>query len=175
MINKISFNNEKIDHFIIFISIILFLMIFHGCAYVPYKAYSETSISKEKIAKISGKIIYDEKEYNPANPKILFLKVDNIKTFSYVIFMGDLLNFSSFVDEVHLAPGKHNILVRYDDSGVFAYANLWFVAEEGKEYTVVATIRKKGWSSPTIRIVIIENVTGNLVGGVTGSADEPKG
>jgi hypothetical protein len=157
MINKSGWNNLFIIG-----SIIMFMFI-HGCASVPYKAYTGT-IPEDKIIKITGKTTYDPREYNPGDPKIYFLKVDNVKAFSYFLFLGNLLTFSAPVEEVLLTPGKHNFQIRYDDHRiVYSYANLEFIAEEGKEYQVVANIRKIGWTFPTIQFGIIEINSGKYV------------
>ena len=75
------------------------------------------------------------------------------------------------VDEVVLAPGKHRVgYTAMKLGGGFAQVELWFVAEPGKRYVSRSRMETYG------AFVWIEDAaTGQPVGGVIGSDDEPAG
>ncbi|GAB3092568.1 hypothetical protein [Lysobacter terrae] len=73
------------------------------------------------------------------------------------------------VDELLLKPGKHRIgYLATTLNNAFARLDLWFVAEPGKTYASRADFE---WLS--VRIWIEDAQTGERVGGVVGSVDEP--
>jgi len=104
------------------------------------------------VAKIIGEIktgVYPE--------KITITGVDNKPTADF--FHPNI---------VYVLPGKHNFTVKYKHSNWYASGNLWLVASEGKSYTIKSVI--KGYN---ILLWMEDSETGEAVGGITGSEDEP--
>jgi hypothetical protein len=75
------------------------------------------------------------------------------------------------VEEVHVLPGKHRLIVRveYPRSSTFATGDLWLLAWPGDAYVI--KVRSQGYA---IYMWLENECTGQRVGGVTGSDDEPK-
>ncbi|NCC51920.1 MAG: hypothetical protein EOM20_11985 [Spartobacteria bacterium] len=71
------------------------------------------------------------------------------------------------VADAYVLPGKHNIRAKYEYQSMYAFGDLWLVAEAGKTYTVKA--ESKGYSVH----FWIEDTEGKVVGGIKGSDDEP--
>lgn len=80
-----------------------------------------------------------------------------------------ILSSSSGAQAVYLLPGKHTLRLRYRGPGAAVTANLWFVGEAGNSYLV-----KAGQTGDGLKVWIEDEKTGKPVGGVRGSADEPK-
>jgi hypothetical protein len=80
-----------------------------------------------------------------------------------------ILSSSSGAQAVYLLPGKHTLRLRYRGPGTAVRANLWLVGEAGGSYLVKVDQQGDG-----VRIWIEDEKTGKPVGGVRGSADEPK-
>ncbi|RLB28108.1 MAG: hypothetical protein DRG66_04220, partial [Deltaproteobacteria bacterium] len=123
-----------------------------GCATAPYKAYSGPDLPRDKVAKIIGEIktgVYPE--------KITITGVDNKPTADFF-----------YPNIVYVLPGKHNFTIKYKHSNWYASGNLWLVASEGKSYTIKSVI--KGYN---ILLWMEDSETGEAVGGITGSEDEP--
>jgi hypothetical protein len=80
-----------------------------------------------------------------------------------------ILSSSRGAQAVYLLPGKHTARLRYRGPGSTATASLWFVGEAGGSYLV-----KGGQTGEGIKVWIEDEKTGKPVGGVRGSADEPK-
>lgn len=73
------------------------------------------------------------------------------------------------VDELLLKPGKHRIgYLATDLAGRFAVLDLWFVAAPGKTY-----VSRTEATRYSVRVWIEDAETGERVGGIAGSADEP--
>ncbi|MEA3192849.1 MAG: hypothetical protein QOD26_1182 [Betaproteobacteria bacterium] len=79
------------------------------------------------------------------------------------------LSGSSGAQAVYLLPGKHTLRLRYRARGAEVTANLWFVAEAGNSYLI-----KAGQTGDGLKVWIEDEKTAKPVGGVRGSADEPK-
>ena len=112
--------------------------------------------TKEELAYIPDEELYERKG------NIRIIKVDN--TFTTYLFI-------LYIREVSVLPGKHLLFLRESWRGGLweAYANLWLVAEPGEVYiikTVAQNMRVKTW--------IEKERTGEIVGGIVGSDDEPK-
>jgi hypothetical protein len=80
-----------------------------------------------------------------------------------------ILSSSSGAQAVYLLPGKHTARLRYRGPGAAVTTNLWFVGEAGGSYVV-----KAGQVGDGLKVWIEDEKTGTPVGGVRGSADEPK-
>jgi len=76
---------------------------------------------------------------------------------------------TNLFDQVRVLPGKHRVVLRVIGKGGVGLADLWFVAEPGKEYTA----RYETQYYLRFRAWIEDAATGELVGGATGSEDEP--
>jgi hypothetical protein len=80
-----------------------------------------------------------------------------------------IFSSSSGAQAVYLLPGKHTVRLRYRGPGAAVTSNLWFVGEAGGSYLVRGAQVGDG-----VQVWIEDEKTGNRVGGVRGSADEPK-
>lgn len=80
-----------------------------------------------------------------------------------------ILSSSSGAQAVYMLPGKHTLRLRYRGPGAAVTANLWFVGEAGNSYLI-----KAGQTGDGLKVWIEDEKTGKPVGGVRGSADEPK-
>jgi len=80
-----------------------------------------------------------------------------------------ILSSSSGAQAVYLLPGKHTVRLRYRGPGSAVTANLWFVGEAGSSYLI-----KAGEVGDGLKVWIEDEKTGKPVGGVRGSADEPR-
>jgi hypothetical protein len=114
--------------------------------------YSGGEVSPDKRAVI--------RVSHPSSGKICIYSVDKKKTFLLV---------ATFPEEVYILPGKHNIVVETKFTFTYAFADLWLVAEPGETY-VIKSLEK----GDRVRMWIENERTGQPVGGVTGSSDEPK-
>lgn len=85
--------------------------------------------------------------------------------------MKTFLTVASRFDQIRFLPGKHRVVFRVVGKGGLGYADLWFVAERGKSYQAhfetTRQLRFRAW--------IEDAQTGQPVGGITGSQDEPAG
>ena len=81
----------------------------------------------------------------------------------------EILSSSRGAQAVYMLPGKHTLRLRYRGPGTTAIANLWLVGEAGGSYLVKGAQTGEG-----VKIWIEDEKTGKPVGGVRGSADEPK-
>lgn len=85
--------------------------------------------------------------------------------------MKSLLTVATRFDQIRFLPGKHRVVFRVAGKGGVGYADLWFVAERGKSYQAhfetTHNLRFRAW--------IEDAQTGQPVGGITGSQDEPAG
>ena len=80
--------------------------------------------------------------------------------------------FTGSPAEVKVLPGKHDFRLIYNTGYSIRTADLWVVACPGKTY--VAKVRQVDVGTE-IRMWIEEEESGNRVGGIKGSPDEPKG
>ena len=101
-----------------------------------------------------------------ASERVDIQAVDDKQTLS----MGEgIISSSSGAEAVYMLPGKHTLRLRYRGKGAAVTANLWFVGEKGASYLVRATQTGDG-----VKVWIEDEKSGKAVGGVRGSADEPK-
>jgi len=80
-----------------------------------------------------------------------------------------ILSSASGASAVYLLPGKHILQLRYRGPGAAVTAHLWLVGEAGGSYLV-----KAGQTGDGLKVWLEDEKTGKPVGGVRGSADEPK-
>lgn len=80
-----------------------------------------------------------------------------------------IFSSASGASAVYVLPGKHHLRLRYRGPGTAVTANLWLVGEAGGSYLVRVEQMGDG-----VRIWLEDEKTGKPVGGVRGSADEPK-
>jgi len=92
--------------------------------------------------------------------------VDDKRTLA---FGEGILSASRGAQAVYMLPGKHTLRLRYRGPGSTVIANLWFVGEAGGSYVV-----KGAQVGDGVKVWIEDEKTGTQVGGVRGSADEPK-
>ena len=119
----------------------LLLPLMVGCASVAvYRAYEDPSLSVEKVAKIVGIKKGTHVIFAGLNEQVGIHEVDGEPTFSF---------WSSSLDpvpkEVYVLPGKHEILVRYDHMGNFAWGRLSLDAEAGKTYVIRMASEASGY------------------------------
>jgi hypothetical protein len=140
-----------------FLIVFLLALTLLGCAsrVIMYEG-KEIEAGKQAIIRVE--------QEDPTDGFLGILSVDGRSTNS----IGHL--FSGLATEVAVLPGKHTIFLRIDYPFSFAATKLWLVAEAGVVY--VAKCSSK-WNS--VAIWIENERTGQPVGGVSGSDDEPKG
>jgi len=81
-----------------------------------------------------------------------------------------ILSAATGAQGVYMLPGKHTLQLRYrGPGGARVTAHLWLVAEAGASYLVKGAQMGDG-----VKIWIEDEKTGQPVGGVRGSPDEPK-
>lgn len=80
-----------------------------------------------------------------------------------------MANLGENVDEVRLLPGKHRILLHATGKISCGWAYLWFVAEPEKRYAA-----KFEFDRLQYRVWIEDMSSGEAVGGMVGSNDEPE-
>jgi len=100
---------------------------------------------------------------NPA-PGLRISSVDNEKTINFLQRL-----FTGPATEVIVMPGKHDIGLLFNTGASLRRENLWLVACPGKIY-----FAKARYVDENDFQMWIEDEDGNRVGGVRGSADEPK-
>ena len=109
----------------------------------------------------------DQRGRTMASERVDIEQVDDKRTLG---FGEGILSVATGAQAVYMLPGKHTLRLRYRGPGnVRVTANLWLVAEAGASYLVKATQTGDG-----AKIWIEDEKTGQPVGGVRGSADEPK-
>ena len=101
-----------------------------------------------------------------AGERVDIQAVDDKQTLS---FGEGITSSSSGAEAVYMLPGKHTLRLRYRGKGAAVTANLWFVGEKGNSYLVRATQTGDG-----VKVWLEDEKTGQPVGGVRGSPDEPK-
>lgn len=142
-----------------FLPMILTLFMIAGCAAPKVKMYSgdEVAPSKQAIIRV-----------DPQNTRgrLRIGSVDGKMTVNYFAF---LFNGGNFAGDVYVLPGKHIIGPHISDGPFVAVGRLWVVAEQGETYilkSLTKELRVSFW---------MENErTGEQVGGIVGSDDEPK-
>lgn len=70
---------------------------------------------------------------------------------------------------VRLTPGKHTVRIRWRHRNYTAEGDVWFVGDPGRTYYTRAREAGDG----TVQLWIVDD-TGKRVGGIPGSADEPR-
>ncbi len=133
-----------------------------GCATTG--AYRPAGVStSDRQAVIQGDVC----QSGFARQYVRIAEVDGEKTAS--IWSCMLLANNAYPRIAYLEPGKHNLVVACYQYPSHYTMNLWFVAEPDKEYIIRQ--RAVGYD---VRMWIEEKETGTAVGGIVGSADEPR-
>jgi hypothetical protein len=116
------------------------------------------SFNKEEVS-----VLKTKKYPNPREPQLQIFNVDGKDLRNNIYY-----NLNT-ITEIRVLPGKHTVTFYFNTMKGFTYSKLWFVAEAGKEYIAKAEVSLMG-----VRIWIEEVGTGKLVGGISGSEDEPE-
>lgn len=143
------------------ITLILSLLL-AGCAAPVVQLYEgPTKASSDHVI-----LRVDQRGRTFAGERVDIQQVDNRQTLS---FGEGILSSSSGAQAVYMLPGKHTVQLRYRGPGAAVTAHLWFVGEAGGSYLI-----KAGQTGDGLKVWIEDEKTGKPVGGVRGSADEPK-
>ena len=125
----------------------------------PQRMYSGPQLELVKESTITTK----GPTGNPM-PGLRISSVDNEKTINFFQRW-----FTGPATEVTVTPGKHDIGLLFNTGASLRRENLWLVACPGKIY-----FAKARYLDENDFQMWIEDEDGNRVGGVKGSADEPK-
>jgi len=110
---------------------ILLLPFLGGCATVAYRAYADSSLPADKVARIVGMQKGDHILWAGLNETIGIERVDGGSTYSFWT-----LSMDPVPKEVYVLPGRHNLHVRYDYRGSQSHGFLRVDAEAGKTYAI---------------------------------------
>jgi hypothetical protein len=144
-----------------FTLVLLLIFAISGCAATQKaRMYSGEAVDANKQSVIRA-------DRRAPNTRFHIISVDGERTltdFYYFLTQGR-------VEEVHVLPGKHRLITRIDNlrSNMHAMGDLWLIAEPGESYILKA--RSQGYR---VYMWLENERTGQRVGGVTGSDDEPK-
>jgi hypothetical protein len=138
------------------------LLLLAGCAAPVVKMYDGPVLepSQQVILRV------DQRGRTFAGERVDIQQVDGKPTLT---FGEGILSSSSGAQAVYLLPGKRTVQLRYRGHGAAVTAHLWFVGEAGGSYLV-----KAGQTGDGLKVWIEDEKSGKPVGGVHGSADEPK-
>lgn len=142
--------------------IVALLLALAGCAAPVAKMYEGPMLapSEQVIVRV------ESRGRTFASERVDIQAVDDKQTLA----MGEgIISSSSGAEAVYMLPGKHTLRLRYRGKGAAVTANLWFVGEKGSSYLVRATQTGDG-----VKVWLEDEKTGQAVGGVRGSPDEPK-
>jgi len=144
------------------IGIVILLLALAGCAAPVVKMYDGPVLapSQQVILRV------DQRGRTFAGERVDIQQVDEKSTLS---FGEGILSSSSGAQAVYMLPGKHTVQLRYRGPGAAVTAHLWLVGEAGGSYLI-----KAGQTGDGLKVWIEDEKTGKPVGGVRGSADEPK-
>ena len=133
-----------------------------GCAAPVVKMYEGPVLeaSQQVILRV------DQRGRTFAGERVDIQQVDGKPTLT---FGEGILSSSSGAQAVYMLPGKRTVQLRYRGPGAAVTAHLWFVGEAGGSYLV-----KAGQTGDGLKVWIEDEKAGKPVGGVRGSADEPK-
>jgi hypothetical protein len=140
---------------------LLLIFTISGCAATQKaRMYSGEAVAANKQAVIQA-------DRRAPNTRFHITSVDGERTLSAFYYFLTQVR----VEEVYVLPGKHRLITRIDNlrSSMFATTDLWLIAEPGESYILKA--QSKGY---TVYMWLENERTGQRVGGVTGSDDEPK-
>ncbi len=138
----------------------LMILTLTGCATPKVKMYpgEEVEASKQAVVRVNQR--------ESSRGKLGITKVDGNITVNMFKF---LFNGGKWAGEVYVLPGKHRIMARIDYGLSFAGGAMWLIAEPGETYLL------KALSNGYAVTMWLENErTGQKVGGIIGSDDEPK-
>lgn len=139
------------------------LLLLAGCAAPVVQVYEgPTRAPSEQVI-----VRVEQRGRTMASERVDIEQVDEKRTLS----LGEgILSTASGAQAVYMLPGKHTLQLRYrGPGGVRVTAHLWLVAEAGGAYLVKAAQTGDG-----AKIWLEDEKTGQQVGGVRGSPDEPK-
>ena len=161
----LSFNlNGRAKVFIIVL--LLTCIAIYGCAAPKIKIYPGDKLEDSKHAVIRGDEI--EEEYSG----ILILKVDDKWTINP--FLRPIYIDGAGAGEVYVLPGKHRLSIKVHYQISEAMASLWLIAEPGGKYVIKAIANGSTiWDRRSVQIWIENERSGQAVGGIVGSDDEP--
>lgn len=144
------------------IGIVVLLFALAGCAAPVVQMYEGPTLapSQQIILRV------DQRGRTFAGERVDIQQVDEKSTLS---FGEGILSSSTGAQAVYMLPGKHTVRLRYRGHGDAVTANLWFVGEAGNSYLI-----KAGQTGDGLKVWIEDEKAGKPVGGVRGSADEPK-
>lgn len=141
---------------------ILSLLLLAACAAPVAQMYEGPTLPPDKQVVLR----VEQRGRTFAGERVDIQLVDDKRTLS----TGEgILSSSSGAQAVYLLPGKHTVRLRYRGPGAAVTSNLWFVGEPGGSYLVRGAQVGDG-----VQVWIEDEKTGSRVGGVRGSADEPK-
>jgi hypothetical protein len=145
------------------IGIVVLLLALAGCVAAPVtQMYPGPTLATSQHAIVR----VDLRGRAFASQRVDIEQVDDKPTLS----TGEgIFSSASGASAVYVLPGKHHLRLRYRGPGTAVRANLWFVGEAGGSY--LAKVDQLG---DGVRIWLEDERTGKPVGGVRGSADEPK-
>ncbi len=160
--------------FIILLSFVIF-----GCAAPKVKMYQGNKVDASQQAII--RTTESEKKWHMQCDEKLFLNTGQCAVASEEEEQGDVIivsvdgSFASLwslyhgAGEVYVLPGKHTLILRMHWDIWETTANLWLIVEPGGQYIIKGVAKgRRAW-------IWIENErTGQQVGGIVGSDDEPK-
>jgi hypothetical protein len=145
------------------ISLFLSVLVLAGCAAAPVtQMYPGPTLasSQHVIVRV------EQRGRAFASERVDIQQVDDKATLAMA---EGIFSSSSGAEAVYLLPGKHTLRLRYRGPGAAVTTNLWLIGEAGGSYLV-----KAGQTGDGLKVWIEDEKTGKPVGGVRGSADEPK-
>lgn len=131
-----------------------------GCATPKVRMYPgrEVEASKQAVIRVAQR--------GESWSQIGITKVDGKNTVNFFTY---LFNGGKWAGEVYVLPGKHRIIAQINNGPSLATGDIWLVAEQGETYVLKALT--KGYA---VSMWMENKRTGQKVGGITGSDDEPK-
>lgn len=142
--------------------LLLIVLSFTGCASIKVQMYPGNP-QTDQHAMIHGERITS----CVTAPRIQILRVDGTRTMSFFKFI--IRGCSAWPDTAYVLPGKHVFSIFYPQAGFQFVQDIWLIAKPQEEYVI--RHRFVGYSP---QIWVEEEKTGKVVGGLVGSADEPK-
>jgi hypothetical protein len=166
--------NLKLDKGInvgtIFIISLSFIVI--GCAASPKnQIYCDSKIDPNKLATIrvyeptkeEKKYVPDEESQERKGTVGIWMVDEEYTLHPFVVA------FANGLGDVCVFPGKHRLHVRASWRSGGVRSDIWLVAEQGGKYVIKAVAKHR-----YAKIWIEDEKTGEPVGGLVGSDDEPK-
>ena len=137
-----------------------------GCSTSPKYIYTGDKIPQDQMAIIQRDFETKHSIRVTLNKRVRIVKIDN-KTIEPLAALFD--EFYTKQPKIYIEQGKHIVDIQYEYGSLFANTKLWFVAESGKSYSAKAKTK-----SYSVFMWIEDDSTGEHVGGVVGSVDEPE-